>query len=98
MVNKPTLRETLASALRGRQAALRNGRSHRKDIAALNAGMGRIEAFLHSYPYADDARVKQWCEAHVDDVAMVVPGNSPTSLARLVSDTLALRAHTLKSA
>lgn len=98
MVTKPTLRETLASALRGRKAALRNGRSHRKDIVALNAGMGRIEAFLNSYPYADDARVRQWCEAHVDDVAMVVPGNSPTSLARLVSDALGRRANNLKSA
>lgn len=63
----------------------------------MNAAMGRIETFLRSYPYADDERVRQWCLAHVDDVAIVVPGNCPTMLARLVMDELHLRSVTGKA-
>lgn len=87
MKNIP-LRETLRAAISQRQAALRNGRSKRKDLDALRAAMGRAEAFLSSYPFANDVRVRDWCMKNHRDVAMIVPGNSPTALARLVMASL----------
>lgn len=60
--------------------------------------MGRIQTFLTGYPHATDERVREWCLAHVDDVALVVPGNNPTALARLVVDELAKRANTTTAA
>ena len=71
-----TLRQALASALNQREAALRNGRSKRKDEPRLRAAMGRAVTFLRSYPVASDERVRQWCHEHRDDVAVIVPGNA----------------------
>ena len=82
------LRETLRAALSMRHAALWRGRSRRKDQDRLNAAIGRVECFLHSYPVANDAVVRTWCRAHIEDVSMIVPGNRPTVLARLVMDAL----------
>jgi hypothetical protein len=85
------LRDTLISALHAREASLRNGRCHRKDLDALRAAIGRAWAFLNSYPVASDERVRTWCLAHQADIALIVPGNTPTVLARLVMDHLALK-------
>ena len=82
------LRETLRAALSMRQAALWRGRSRRKDQDRMNAAIGRVERFLHNYPVANDAVVRTWCRAHIQDVSMVVPGNRPTVLARLIMDTI----------
>lgn len=82
------LRDTLRSAINMRKAAMRNNRSHRKDQDRLNAAIGRVERFLHNYPVANDAVVRTWCRAHIGDVSMIVPGNRPTVLARLVMDAL----------
>jgi hypothetical protein len=88
MNHHSNLREALSSALRQRNAALRSGRSRRKDIDALRAAIGRAEVFLGSYPHADDARVLAYCLSRIEDIAMIVPGNNPTLLARLVMDAL----------
>lgn len=82
------LRETLRAALSMRQAALWRGRSRRKDQDRLNAAIGRVERFLHNYPVANDAVVRTWCRAHIQDVSIIVPGNRPTVLARLIMDTI----------
>lgn len=82
------LRETLRAALSMRRAALWRGRSRRKDQGRLYAAIGRVERFLHNYPVANDAVVRTWCRAHIQDVSMVVPGNRPTVLARLIMDTI----------
>lgn len=82
--SKVPLRETLRTAVSKRRELLWRGVSRRKDQAFLWAAIGRAEAFLTSYPYADDARVRRWCIEHHADVAMIVPGNNPTALARLV--------------
>lgn len=84
-----TLRETLISAISAREATIRNGRCRRKDLNALRAAMGRAWVFLSAYPTASDDRVKEWCRAHHKDVAMIVPGNSPRVLARLIMEELA---------
>lgn len=74
---------------------MRNGRSHRKDHDAIRAAIGRAEAFLRSYPMASDERVRDYCRAHTGDITMIVPGNQPRVLARLIMDELAKRsAHT----
>ena len=79
------LRTTLASALNMRLAAMRNGRSHRKDGDTLNAAIMLAQQFLTSYPFADDARVKTWCRQHRDHVQVLVPGNMPKMLVALMS-------------
>lgn len=84
-----TLRHALQGAINSRHAALRNGRSHRKDVDRVRAAIMRAEAFLSSYPFASDEQVRAYCLAHVEDVTMVVPGNQPRVLARLVMDVLA---------
>lgn len=81
MTTKP-LREELRSAVNMRQAALRNGRSRRKDIDRLRAAVGRAEVFLYRYPWSDDVRVREWCVEHSADVELIVPGNKPALLAR----------------
>lgn len=88
MLPPSSLREQLRAAVSMRSAALRNGRSRRKDLDRLRAAIGRAEQFLASYPYASDEGVRTWCLAHRDDVAMIVPGNKPTMLARLIMDEL----------
>ncbi len=80
------LLQTLTGALYARQASLRNGRCHRKDIVALRAAMGRVEVFLRSYPFATDERVKGWCRDHEADVRIVVPGNMPGVLMGLMAE------------
>lgn len=82
------LREQLRAAVSMRVSALRYGRSHRKDLDTLRAAIGRAETFLASYPVADDERVRTWCLAHIEDLTMIVPGNRPTVLARLIMDKL----------
>lgn len=83
-----SLREQLRAAVSMRAAALRNGRSYRKDVDALRAAIGRAETFLASYPVADDERVRTWCLANIRDLALIVPGNRPTVLARLLMEEL----------
>ena len=83
-----TLREQLRAAVSMRSAAMRNGRSRRKDLDALRAAIGRAESFLTSYPMATDERVRTWCLGNLRDVTMIVPGNRPTMLARLIMDGL----------
>ena len=86
--SKVSLREQLRGAVSMRSAALRNGRSYRKDLDALRAAIGRAESFLNSYPMATDERVRDWCIGHLQDVTMIVPGNRPTMLARLITEHL----------
>jgi len=83
-----SLRETLRSAVSARRHILWTKRSKRKDIARVWAAIASVERFLASYPVADDARVRSWCIAHRADVSIVVPGNKPTVLARLIMDQL----------
>lgn len=78
------LRETLKSAVNGRLAAIRNGRSHRKDTDRLNAAIMRAQSFMNSYPFATDERVKDYCTRNITDIRLIVPGNTPTALARLI--------------
>lgn len=86
--SKVPLREQLRAAVSMRKSAMRNGRSYRKDVDTLRAAIGRAEAFLNSYPMATDERVRDWCTGHLQDVTMVVPGNRPTMLARLIMEQL----------
>jgi len=86
---KPSpLRHDLQGAINQRTAALRNNRSHRKDLDRLRAAIGRAEVFLRGYPYATDEQVTAYCIANVEDVALIVPGNRPTVLARLITEGL----------
>ena len=82
------LRETLRAALAMRKAALWRGRSRRKDQNRLNAAIMKAEQFLSSYPVASDDRVREYCTRNIEDVSMIVPGNRPTVLARLIMDTI----------
>jgi hypothetical protein len=71
-----------------RHAALRNGRSRRKDIDQLRAAVGRAEVFLNSYPYASDDRVLAWCVLHRWDAEMIVPGTMIHLRKRLLGDAV----------
>lgn len=71
-----------------REAALRNGRSKRKDHDAVRASIGKAQQFLHEYPVADDQRVRTWCLANREDVTRVVPGNAHRKFQRLLMETL----------
>lgn len=82
------LREVLRAAVSKRKELFWRGRSLRKDSDAMRAAIARAEAFLSSYPYANDLRVRSWCMEHHTDVAMIVPGNAPTQLARLIMQAL----------
>ena len=86
MIPRSSLRAELVSAITARRRALQNGWSRRKDIHELWASIGRAERFLESYPFADDAMVRAWISAHVDDVCRIVPGNAHRQLARLVME------------
>lgn len=83
-----SLRTALQGAVNQRLSALRNGRSYRKDQERLRAAIGRAESFLNSYPVASDERTRDWCIAHIEDVRLIVPGNAPTVLARLIMEDL----------
>lgn len=82
------LRETLRAAVAKRKTMLTMGWSKRKDIVRLRAAIARAEQFLASYPHANDLRVRGWVLEHHEDVAMIVPGNAPAQLARLVMHAL----------
>lgn len=87
-LSKP-LREVLQGAISQRIAALRNGRSQRKDIDALRASIAKAEQWLQHFPFASDESVREWCITNREHVSRIVPGNCPTSLARLVMIGLA---------
>lgn len=93
-----SLRAALVSAVKQRRSAMRNGRSYRKDHDRVNAALGRAEVFLHSYPYASDERVREWCRANLADVCIIVPGHTPRNLARLLMDELHMDAEVRKLA
>jgi len=59
-----------------------------KPLDRLRAAIGRAEVFLRGYPYATDEQVTAYCIANVEDVALIVPGNRTTVLARLITDGL----------
>ena len=44
--------------------------------------------FLNGYPYATDEQVRAYCTANVGDIALIVPGNQPRVLARLINEKL----------
>lgn len=67
---------------------MRNGRSLRKDHDRVRVAIGSAQAFLRSYPAATDERVLAWCREHIADVTLIVPGNTPRVLARLIMDEL----------
>jgi hypothetical protein len=82
------LREVLSGVVNMRSAALRNGRSNRKDEVTLRATIGRVQAFLLSYPVASDGRVRTFCKLHEEDIAYLVPGNASSVFSRLVLDPI----------
>lgn len=82
------LRDVLRGALNQRTAAMRNGRNGRKDYDGIRAAIGRAEVFLKGYPYANDAKVREWCAGHVEDLARIVPANAPKTMAVLLMDKL----------
>ena len=82
------LRHTIQGAINSRHAALRNGRSQRKDYDRIRAAIGRAEVFLNGYPFATDEQVRAYCTANVGDIALIVPGNQPRVLARLINEKL----------
>lgn len=86
--HRSELRHVLQGAINAREAAMRNGRSLRKDHDRVRVAIGRAEAFLRSYPTASDERVLAWCREHLQDVTLIVPGNTPRVLARLIMDGL----------
>lgn len=83
-----TLRHALQGAINSRRAAMRNGRSYRKDQDRVNAAIGRAEVFLSSYPFASDEQVRAYARANVEDLTLIVPGNQPRVLARILMDEL----------
>lgn len=83
-----SLREQLRAATAKRKELFWRGKSRRKDTDRMKAAISRAEQFLHGYPYASDERVREWCLAHHEDVAIIVPGNWPTALSRLVMEAL----------
>ena len=82
------LRHDLQGAINQRTAALRNGRSGRKDYDQIQVSIGRAIVFLRGYPFATDEQVRDWCKSHVEDLTRIVPGNAPRTLARLLMDEL----------
>lgn len=82
------LREQLRVAVEQRERMIRMGWSRRKDHDRMRLALNRAHTFLNSYPQANDLRVRGWCLDHHDDVAIIVPGNTPTALARLIMHAL----------
>lgn len=83
------LRTELAKALTMRKAALRNGRSRRKDVDRVNTAIMMTETFLAGYPVANDETVRRWCINNIHHVSILVIGSNNRQLARLVTDQLA---------
>lgn len=78
------LRAILAAEISSREATLRNGRCRRKDFDAIRVSIGRAQAFLRSYPVADDERVRSWCRDNREDVCRIVPASHAGRLAELL--------------
>ncbi len=83
--SKP-LRTILQGAVNSRLAALRNGRSRRPGEDHIRAAVMRAEAFLASYPMADDARVRAYVADHLTDIHRIVPGNQPGVVQKLIGN------------
>lgn len=81
-----TKREALQGAINSRIAALRNGRSYRKDLDRLRAAIGRAQQFLQSHPVASDERVTAYCRTNFHDINFIVPGNQGAVLAKLLDN------------
>lgn len=84
-----SLREQLRVAVEQRERMIRMGWSRRKDHDRVNDALRKAHNFLNSYPHANDLRVRGWCMENHAAVAILVPGNTPTALARLVMHALA---------
>ena len=84
-----SLREQLRVAVEQRERMIRRGWSRRKDHDRVNDALRKAHNFLSSYPHANDLRVRGWCMENHAAVAILVPGNTPTALARLVMHALA---------
>ena len=69
------LRKEVSDAVIQRQRAIKYCYSKREDAARLNVALIRAQQFLHSYPVANDERVKHWCKSHADDVRLIVMGS-----------------------
>ena len=67
---------------------LMTGRCKRKDFDAISVSMRNAQSFLNSYPYATNERVREWCLAHREDVARIVPASQRKVLSRLLVDEL----------
>lgn len=91
MTTPSKLRAELVKAVNQRKAAMRNGRSRRRDIDRVQTAIMRAEVFLAGYPVANDETVRRWCVNNLQHVSIIVPGNNHRQLARLVSDQLAVR-------
>lgn len=91
MTTPSNLRAELVKAVNQRKAAMRNGRSRRRDIDRVQTAIMRAEVFLAGYPVANDETVRRWCVNNLQHVSIIVPGNNHRQLARLVSDQLAVR-------
>lgn len=80
-----TLRSELHKATEARLRAFKHGWSKRPGDATMMTAIGRIQQFLYQHPFADNERVKEWCRAHADTVALVMPANRSRVLARLIA-------------
>ncbi len=67
---------------------LMTGRCKRKDFDAISVSMRNAQGFLNSYPVATNQRVREWCLAHREDVARIVPASQRKVLSRLLVDEL----------
>ena len=87
--NPSNLRAELTKAVNMRKAALRNGRSRRRDHDRVNTAIMMAETFLDGYPVANDETVRRWCVNNIHHVSILVIGSNNRQLARLVTDELA---------
>lgn len=83
------LRTTLHKVLNSREAMWRKSAGNPR-WDRLRVAMGKAEEFLHSYPYAEDWRVIEWCVKHREETALLVPSNRPAVLDRLMGRTATL--------
>lgn len=67
---------------------LMTGRCKRKDFDAIGVSMWNAQSFMNSYPVATNQRVREWCLAHREDVARIVPASQRKVLSRLLVDEL----------
>ena len=83
------LRTTLRKVLNSREAMWRKSAGNPR-WDRLRVAMSKAEEFLHSYPYAADWRVIEWCVKHREETALLVPSNRPAVLDRLMGRTATL--------